>query len=149
MTMGKILRRLVVVLLLVGLASYLSTGLTVVQQDEVGIVRRCGAVLAEPWLPGLHWGLPRGIDRVERVKPGPMEVRIVEDNAGTSRAFFEVLPGQTARVTIGGVGRPVVGRVVPVSKASNVDLPAPFSPMIPIDSPAATSRSSSRSAQNS
>ena len=29
------------------------------------------AVLAEPWGPGLHWGLPWGIDRVDRVKTGP------------------------------------------------------------------------------
>ena len=37
------------------------------QQDEVGVVRRFGAVLREPWPPGLHWALPRGIDRVDRV----------------------------------------------------------------------------------
>jgi thiol-disulfide isomerase/thioredoxin/protocatechuate 3,4-dioxygenase beta subunit len=48
----------------------------------------------------------------EWVKPGPMEARIEENRVLTDRAFFEVLPGQTARVTIGGVGRPVVGRVV-------------------------------------
>jgi membrane protease subunit HflK len=53
-----------------GLAAYLATGVTVVQQDEVGIVRRFGAVVADPWLPGLHWGFPWGIDRVDRLKPG-------------------------------------------------------------------------------
>jgi membrane protease subunit HflK len=52
------------------LLAYLATGLIVVAQDEVGVVRRCGAVLAEPWGPGLHWGMPWGIDRVDRVKPG-------------------------------------------------------------------------------
>ncbi len=46
---------------------YLATGLTVIQQDEVGVVRRFGAVVREPWAPGLHWGLPWGIDRVNRV----------------------------------------------------------------------------------
>ena len=42
--------------------------MTALQPDEVGIVRRFGAVLREPWEPGLHWGLPWGIDRVDRIK---------------------------------------------------------------------------------
>ncbi len=50
------------------LAGYASTGLTMIQPDEVGVVRRFGAVLREPWEPGLHWGLPIGLDRVDRVK---------------------------------------------------------------------------------
>ena len=50
------------------LAGYLATGLAILQPDEVGIVRRFGAVLPEPWDPGLHWGLPWGIDRVDRIK---------------------------------------------------------------------------------
>jgi membrane protease subunit HflK len=64
------MRRLVAAILAVGLLAYLATGVTVVQQDELGVVRRFGAVLREPWEPGLHWGLPRGIDQVERIKPG-------------------------------------------------------------------------------
>jgi membrane protease subunit HflK len=50
------------------LAGYLASGLTILQPDELGIVRRFGAVLAEPWEPGLHWGLPWGIDRIDRIK---------------------------------------------------------------------------------
>lgn len=53
-----------------GLVGYLLTGLTVIQQDEIGVVRRFGAALPEPWEPGLHWGLPWGLDRVDRLKPG-------------------------------------------------------------------------------
>ncbi|MGP0068343.1 MAG: FtsH protease activity modulator HflK [Isosphaeraceae bacterium] len=49
-------------------SGYLSSGLTVLQPDEVGVVRRLGAVLAEPWEPGLHWGLPWGFDRIDRLK---------------------------------------------------------------------------------
>ncbi len=49
-------------------AGYLSSGLTVVQPDEVGVVRRLGRLLTEPWEPGLHWGLPWGFDRVDRLK---------------------------------------------------------------------------------
>ena len=47
---------------------YLATGVTVLQPDEVGIVRRFGAVQHEAWEPGLHWGLPWGMDRVDRIK---------------------------------------------------------------------------------
>jgi membrane protease subunit HflK len=50
------------------LGGYLSSGLTILQPDEVGVVRRLGAVLPEPWEPGLHWGLPWGFDRVDRLK---------------------------------------------------------------------------------
>lgn len=52
------------------LIAYLATGLVVIPQDESGVVRRFGAVMAEPWGPGLHWGMPWGIDRVDRVKTG-------------------------------------------------------------------------------
>jgi membrane protease subunit HflK len=47
---------------------YLASGITIVQPDEIAVVRRCGAILPEPWEPGLHWGLPWGIDRVDRLK---------------------------------------------------------------------------------
>jgi membrane protease subunit HflK len=50
--------------------AYLATGLAVIQQDEVGVVRRFGAVLRDAWEPGLHWGLPWPCDRLDRVKPG-------------------------------------------------------------------------------
>jgi membrane protease subunit HflK len=49
-------------------ACYVASGLAIVQPDEVGIVRRLGAVVPSPWEPGLHWGLPWGIDRVDRIK---------------------------------------------------------------------------------
>ena len=49
---------------------YLASGLAVVGQDEVGVVRRFGAVVREPWEPGLHLGLPWGLGRVDRVKVG-------------------------------------------------------------------------------
>lgn len=52
----------------VALAAYAASGLTMIQPDEVGVVRRLGAIAAEPWQPGLHWGLPWGIDRVDRLK---------------------------------------------------------------------------------
>ena len=50
--------------------AYLASGLAVVGQDEVGVVRRFGAVDGPPWEPGLHWGLPWGLGRVDRLKVG-------------------------------------------------------------------------------
>src|SRR5207302_7930229 len=70
-------KRLGAALVVLGLLAYLATGLAVVQQDELGVVRRFGAVPRDPstgrslhYEPGLHWGLPWGIDRVERIKTG-------------------------------------------------------------------------------
>ncbi len=62
-------KRLTISGLFVLLSAYLLSGLTIVQPDEVGVVRRFGAVLDEPWEPGLHCGLPWGIDRIDRIKP--------------------------------------------------------------------------------
>jgi membrane protease subunit HflK len=67
MTMGKTLRRLAVVLLLVGVAAYLCTGLTQVRPGERAVIRRFGRVLPEKPGPGLWVGLPWGMDRVDRV----------------------------------------------------------------------------------
>jgi membrane protease subunit HflK len=64
------MKRLATAALILGAVAYLASGITVVQQDELAVVRRFGAVLREPWGPGLHWGLPWGIDRIDRVKPG-------------------------------------------------------------------------------
>jgi membrane protease subunit HflK len=55
-------------LVMVLLAGYLATGVTVVQPDEVGIIRRFGAIVNDRWEPGLHWGLPWGCDRVDTIK---------------------------------------------------------------------------------
>ena len=64
------MRRRLAIALALGAVAYAATGLAVVAQDEVGIVRRLGAALPEPWGPGLHWGLPWGLDRLDRVKVG-------------------------------------------------------------------------------
>lgn len=62
------LRRSLGAFLVLAVLGYGATGIHVIQQDEVGVVRRFGAVLPEPWAPGLHVGLPWGCDRVDRVK---------------------------------------------------------------------------------
>lgn len=35
---------------------------------EVAVVRRFGRVVSPAWGPGLHWSLPAGIDRVDRIR---------------------------------------------------------------------------------
>ncbi len=56
--------------LVLGVVVYLSTGLAVIQQDEEGVERRFGAVMPDPLPPGLHWTLPWGLGRLDRVKTG-------------------------------------------------------------------------------
>jgi len=58
-----------VLLLLVCLAAYAATGLYFVQPDEQAIVRRFGKAIGLPRRPGAHYGLPWGLDRVDRIKP--------------------------------------------------------------------------------
>lgn len=53
----------------VGLVAYLATGLSFVQPDEQLVVRRFGAVLGAPREPGARFGLPWGLDRIDRLKP--------------------------------------------------------------------------------
>ncbi|RUL87609.1 protease modulator HflK [Tautonia sociabilis] len=59
---------LVVVLLVSGWAVLSSAGLVAVKPGEVAVVRRLGRFEGRPRGPGLHWVLPVGIDRVDRVR---------------------------------------------------------------------------------
>jgi len=45
-----------------------ATSLVVVAPGELVMVRRLGRVIEPPWGPGLHWRLPLGIDRIDRVR---------------------------------------------------------------------------------
>jgi membrane protease subunit HflK len=54
-------------ILLLGLAGYLATGVTFVRPGERAVVRRFGRVLDRKPAPGLWVGLPWGMDRVDRV----------------------------------------------------------------------------------
>lgn len=60
---------------------------------------------------------------IERVPPGEVQVarevqRSNQTTAYTHNSRVEVKPGQTARVDIGGTGRPVIGRVITPGLAS-------------------------------
>jgi modulator of FtsH protease HflK len=45
-----------------------AAGWCLVAPGEVVVVRRLGHLIEPPWGPGLHWRLPPGIDRIERVR---------------------------------------------------------------------------------
>jgi len=47
---------------------YLATGFYSVQPNERAVVRRCGKALSGVRGPGLHFGFPYGIDKVDRLK---------------------------------------------------------------------------------
>lgn len=53
---------------LIAAALWLLTGVYMVRVDEQAVVRRWGAVVADHVPPGLHFGLPIGIDSVDRLK---------------------------------------------------------------------------------
>ena len=50
------------------LAAYLATGIYSVKPNERAVVQRCGKALPKIRFPGLHVGLPYGIDRINRVR---------------------------------------------------------------------------------
>ena len=54
--------------LLAALAAWAATGIYMVQPNQRAVVWRCGRILPEPTLPGIHCGLPWPIDRVTRLK---------------------------------------------------------------------------------
>jgi len=53
---------------LVARAAWAATGIYAVQPYERAVVWRYGKILPEPTLPGIHCGLPWGIDRVTKLK---------------------------------------------------------------------------------
>jgi modulator of FtsH protease HflK len=56
------------VLLALGAALWLASGVYTVQPNEQAVVRRCGRMLGDLRGPGLHVGCPAGLDRVTRVR---------------------------------------------------------------------------------
>jgi len=62
-----------IALLTVCLLAYVATGLYFVRTDEQVVVRRFGCVLVEPREPGAYFGLPWGLDRIDRVKPSEVK----------------------------------------------------------------------------
>jgi modulator of FtsH protease HflK len=86
-------------ILVVGVIVYLTTGFAVIQQDEVGVVRRFGAAQAETWTPGLHWGLPWGLGQVDGVKIGQTRTITVGADAGSAPLARQPEPTQDEFLT--------------------------------------------------
>jgi membrane protease subunit HflK len=82
------------------LAAYALTGLFQVAPGEWALVRRCGQPLTELRGPGLHWGLPWGLDRIDRVavdEQRQLALGFVEDvgpNDSLSPVSFSTPTGQ-------------------------------------------------------
>lgn len=77
------------------------TTFTLVQPGELAVVRRFGRILPETSPPGLHVGLPWGIDRVDRVPVGGVR-RVVVGVFGDSEEtqFGQVLTGDHNLVNV-------------------------------------------------
>ena len=78
------MKRLLVVIAVV-LVGWLASGVYFVQPDEQALVRRGGRFVGVPREPGPHWGLPAGVDRIDRVKPREIKrvmIGLAEVNGG-------------------------------------------------------------------
>lgn len=76
-------------ILLIAALGYAATGIYTVGTDQRAVVRRFGRVIGEISEPGLHVGLPWGLDRVDLVKPGEtktVEIGRTGDPLGTTAA---------------------------------------------------------------
>ncbi len=76
---------------------WLATGIYFVQPDEQAVVRRFGAVSGGLREPGPHFGMPWGLDQVERFKP--REVKRV--TIGAAAATGEATGSQLAQFLTG------------------------------------------------
>jgi membrane protease subunit HflK len=72
---------------------FVGSGACLVAPGEVAVVRRAGRLVLPPWEPGLHWRLPFGIDRVDRVRA--LEVRqLTIGLSGPASTDFEPSTGE-------------------------------------------------------
>jgi membrane protease subunit HflK len=76
-------------LVLLAAAGYAASGLYTIAGDEVGVVQRFGRVHPPLREPGLHYGLPWGLDRVQRVRPNEVK-EVVVGAAGSADRILGV-----------------------------------------------------------
>lgn len=78
-------------------AAILGSGLVVVEPGEVAVVRRLGRLLDPVWAPGLHWRIPLGVDRLDRVRPAAVRSLAIgggpRASAGRQPGAGEVMTG--------------------------------------------------------
>jgi Cu+-exporting ATPase len=83
-------RKTAVAALALVLAVWALSGWTQINADEIGVVTRFGAPLADDLQPGLHWCFPWPIETVYRVQP---------DRIHTVEVGFRTVPGSAAAPT--------------------------------------------------
>ncbi len=66
------------------LAIAIGSGFVSIEPGEVGVVRRLGRVLEPVWAPGLHWRIPLGVDRLDRVRPAAVRSLVIGGSPGLS-----------------------------------------------------------------
>jgi membrane protease subunit HflK len=94
--------------------AYAATGLYSVQPDEQAVVRRCGRVLPRYQPPGLHFGFPYPIDRVEVVqvtKSKRVSVRVSAGQRASGEGGQE--PADAAAGGVGLLERPLGRKIDP------------------------------------
>jgi membrane protease subunit HflK len=97
-------RALLLLVLFSGVLGLAATGLRVVQPGERMVVRRFGRLVQPAWEPGLHWGLPLGLDRFDRVRTDVVRRLVVGTNdteeAGDNPAAGEFVTGDLNLVRV-------------------------------------------------
>jgi membrane protease subunit HflK len=86
--------------LIAATVAYLATGVYTVGTDQRAVVRRFGGVIDEHAEPGLHLGLPWGLDRVDLVKPSETKTVQIGGRA-TDRAIGPSLAPSLAQFLTG------------------------------------------------
>lgn len=84
--------RYLLVLGFIALLAYLATGITQVRPGERAVIRRFGRVLDDKPGPGLHLGLPWGMDRVDKVEVDKLR-RVVIGGQSMGEELGQMLTG--------------------------------------------------------
>jgi len=82
---------------------YLFSGIYSISSNEIGVLQRFGKVLEKDVRPGIHFGLPWPIDRINRVPVKKVETILIDDfyEKGDNAALFLTYTGLTRHCVTG------------------------------------------------